>query len=417
MMRTGRIQVHTSSQVVVARQPIFDRRLRVVGYELLFRGVATNAGPERATAAVVLGSFTEIGLQQIVGSKPAWVNVSREFLLSGLAAMVPPHLILLEILEDQLVDDALVEAIAELGRQGYRLALDDFRYEPESEALLSRVDVVKLDLLALGRDGLAAEVARLKPYGLTLLAEKVETQADYAFCAEAGCELFQGYFFCRPELVRGRRVEANRLTLLELLAALQDPAIELRDLERLIARDLGLSYRLLRYINSALFGLRGQVRSIGQALALLGIENLRRWAALSAFAGVRDKPAELTVTALIRARFCELAGEDDGAYRGELFTLGLFSVIDALMNTPMEELLEAIPFPDDMREALVTQRGEKGRLLECITALEAGDFDRAEAIVPEAGELYLASLAWADHAADPLFGHAGRPKQRLRRSA
>jgi EAL and modified HD-GYP domain-containing signal transduction protein len=398
-------------EVFVARQPIFDRKLVVVGYELLFRSGRTTealvADPEGATAAVVLNSFTEIGLDRIVGHRTAWINVSREFVLQGLAGSVPPGLVLLEILEDQVIDDELIAAIQALKQRGYRLALDDFQYDPSAEPLLGLVEVVKVDLLALGRENLAREVTRLKPRGVVILGEKLETQDDYRFCAAAGCDLFQGYFFCRPELVGGRGIDVNRLSLLEVLASLHDPGAQLSEVERMIARDLGLSYRLLRYINSAFFGLRQQIRSIGQALALLGLENLKHWAALSIFASVDDKPSELTVTALIRARFCENAGDWlQGSVRGELFTLGLFSVIDALMDAPIEALLDKIPFPQDMRDALITHRGEKGRLLECVTALETGKFDQAQAIVPNAGELYLASLTWANQAADPLFGSA-----------
>jgi c-di-GMP phosphodiesterase len=275
-----------------------------------------------------------------------------------------------------------------------------------AEPLLGLVDVVKLDLLALGRDGLSRELARLQPYGVKLLAEKLETRDDYRFCADLGCELFQGYFFCKPELVHSRGIDANRLALLEVLAALQDPGAELCDVERLIAHDLSLSYRLLRYINSAFFALRQRVRSIGQAIALLGFENLKHWAALSIFASITGKPAELTLTALIRARFCEQAGRQqhygDGS-RGELFTLGLFSLIDALTDTPIEDVLAKIPFPQDMRDALITHHGKAGRLLDCVIALEAGEFQQAQAILPNAGELYLDALTWANHAADPLF--------------
>jgi len=400
------------NQVRVARQPIFDRRLEVVGYELLFRaGDATTAvvaDPERATATVVLNSFTELGLERVVGARPAWINVSRDFVLHGFATSVPPDLVLLEILEDELIDDELVTAITALKQQGHRFALDDFHYTPSAEPLLQLVDVVKLDLLALGRDNLADEIARLRPYGVSLLAEKLEAQEDFAYCLNAGCDLFQGYFFCRPELVQGRRVDANRLSLLRLLAALQDPSIELADLERTIALDVSLSYRLLRYINSAFFGLRQEVRSVGQALALLGMERLKQWAALSIFTSIEVKPAELSLIALIRARFCELAFRHaSGANASELFTLGLFSVIDALMDLPMEEVLERIPFPQDMRLALITHEGPKGRLLDCVTALERGDFEQAEALVPDAGDLYASALAWANRAADAAFVQVG----------
>jgi EAL and modified HD-GYP domain-containing signal transduction protein len=411
MFTTRPGQVQGMSDVFVARQPIFDRTLKVAGYELLFRdgpvdrAVITNA--QGATAAVVLNAFTEIGLQHIVGTKTAWLNVSREFVLGGFAGSLPPGLVLLELLEGQPIDDPLIAAVTDLKQQGHRIALGDFQHTPAAEPLLGLADVVKLDLVALGRAGLAREVSLCRRHSVTVLAEKLETQEDYKYCAELGCDLFQGYFFCRPQLVRGPRLDANRLSLLALLAALQDPAAQLADLEGMIARDLRVSYRLLGYINSAFFALRQPVRSIGQALALLGIENLKRWAALSVFASIDAKPAELTATALIRARFCELAGQSEPATaRGELFTLGLFSVIDALMDTPITELLTKLPFPPDMRDALTEHRGPKGRLLGCVTAIEAGDLDRAHAIVPSAAQVYLAALTWANQASDAVFAPA-----------
>ncbi|MGH2885823.1 MAG: EAL and HDOD domain-containing protein [Solirubrobacteraceae bacterium] len=407
------------ADVFVARQPIFTPTLQVAGYELLFRGEEASralvADPEGATASVVLNSFTEIGLERLVGRSPAWVNVSREFVLSGLAKTLPPSVVGLEILENELLDERFVHALIELKRQGYRLALDDFEYTVSAERLLGLVDVVKLDLLAMGRERMSREMARLKPYGMTLLAEKVETYEDHAWCVEQGCELLQGFFFCRPELLHNRGIAANRTSILQIVAALQDPSVQLAELERKISRDVTLSFRLLRYINSAFFGLRFEISSIGQALALLGVENLRRWATLTVFASVDGKPPELTVTALIRARFCELAGDQlPGPRPGELFTLGLFSVIDALMDAPIEDVIALIPFPSDMREALVARTGDKGRLLQSVTALEAGEFDRAQRLVRGAGDLYLEALMWANEAAGPLFGQSRAAGERPR---
>jgi EAL and modified HD-GYP domain-containing signal transduction protein len=398
--------------VFIARQPIFNRRLQVVGYELLFRSghvdEALVVNPEGATATVVLNSFTEIGLDRIVGDATAWVNVSREFLVEGLAQAVPPGLVGVEVVADDVLDGASIAALRALSTQGYRLALDDFRYIPDVERLLELVDVVKLDLASLGRDALADTAARLGAYDVALLAEKVETRAEHDFCADVGCGLFQGYFFCRPVLLSDRGIGVNRLALLRVVATLHDPRVELSDIDALISKDVALSFRLLRYINSAFFGLRGEVRSIGQALALLGIENVRRWATLSILADLDDKPHELTMTALVRARFCERAGEQLGiAKPGELFTLGMFSVIDAMMDAPMPEVLASLPFPADMREALINHRGEKGLLLECVATLESGELDRATTIVSRASELYTESLIWANGAADSLFGEIG----------
>jgi EAL and modified HD-GYP domain-containing signal transduction protein len=393
----------------IARQPIFNHKLEVVGYELLFRGrgyaaEALTADPERATATVVLNSLSELELKRIVGNKRAWVNVSREFVLDGLAQAIPPRVAGLEISETELLDDDMIAALRDLKRQGYRLALDDFRSRPGFEPLLGLFDVVKLNTVDLGRDQLTEQVERLRPYRAVLLANELGTRPDQEFCAGAGCELFQGDFFCRPTVVATRGISANRLTLLQVVAALHAPEIELSEVEQLIARDVALSYRMLRYVNSAFFGVRGDVRSIGQALALLGIENVRRWATLSVLASVDDKPAELTVTALIRARFCELAGEQRPiASPAELFTLGLFSVIDAMMDAPMHDVVASLPLADDLRDALVSRRGQMGQLLDCVIALQAGEYGSAT-IVTGAGDLYLTALIWANTAAESLFG-------------
>jgi EAL and modified HD-GYP domain-containing signal transduction protein len=393
----------------IARQPIFNPKLDVVGYELLFRGRGHAAdalieNPERATATVVLNSFTELDLKRIVGNKTAWVNVTREFVLGGLVEVIPPHLGGLEVPELELFDDEMIAALHDLKSRGYRLALDDFRYRPGSEELLDLFDVVKLNMLELGREQLSEQVERLRPYGGLLLADKLETRADHEFCIGAGCDLFQGYFFCRPAVVGTRGIAANRLALLQVVAALHAPDVELSDIEQLITRDVALSFRMLRYVNSAFFGLRSDVRSIGQALALLGVANVRRWTTLSVLASIDDKPTELTATALIRARFCELAGERlNIGSPAELFTLGLFSVIDGMMDAPMHDVVASLPLADDMREALVMRRGPKGQLLDCVASLETGDYG-ADAMVPGADELYLKALVWANTAGEALFG-------------
>jgi EAL and modified HD-GYP domain-containing signal transduction protein len=397
----------------IARQPIFNTKLEAVGYELLFRGrgYAADAlidNPEHATATVVLNTLTELDLKRIVGNKTAWVNVSREFVLDGLVQALPPGQAGLEIPEHELFDDEMLAALRELKDHGYRLALDDFRFREGSEPLLGLFDVVKLNMMELGREQFGELVARVRPHGVTLLADKLGARSDHEFCEGAGCDLFQGYFFCRPSVVGTRGIAANRLALLQVVSALHDPAIEFSDIEQLIARDVALSFRLLRYVNSAFFGLRGDVRSIGQALALLGVENVKRWATLSVLASVDDKPTELTVTALIRARFCELAGEQlNIASPGELFTLGLFSVIDGMMDAPMHDVVASLPLADDVREALVLRLGPKGQLLDCVASLEVGEEEQASTIVPDAGELYLEAVIWANSAAESMFGEAG----------
>ena len=400
------------TDVFVARQPILDREQSVSGYELLYRdGDVEHAvveDRELATARVALSALTEIGLERIVGDQRAWINVTREFVLQGLADSLPPERVVLELVENQLVDEALLERIAQLRDAGYVLALDDFSYAPELEPLLGMAQIVKLDMLALGPQRLASEADRLRPYGLTLVAEKIETYESFRQGIAAGCDLFQGYFFCRPRLLSDRVIAPNRLALLELALALQDPAVELADLDRLICSDVALSYRLLRYINSAYFSLRHQVASIMHAVVLLGIETVRQWATLTIFSDIGEKPPELFLTGLIRGRFCEQAGQAQDGPPAERFTLGLFSVLDALTDTPMQTILESLPFPPYMRDALLDHAGA-GWLLDCIQALERGDFLGAHQLVRNPTRHYLDSVAWADNTAKHLFAAATAP--------
>ena len=387
--------------VFIARQPIFDATLDVVGYELLFRGanehVAVFSDDDEATSTVVMNAFTEIGLDNVVGERLAWINVSRDFLLGSLARALPRGRVVLELLEDQEVDDGLIASLEDHRARGYKIALDDFSWSEERAQLLDHVGIVKVELLGRDPEAVAGDVARLSRYDCTLLAEKVETKEEYERCQELGFDLFQGYFFCKPERMQARSVAPNRLSILQLVAALQEPGIDLRRLEVLVSRDIALSYRLLRYINSAFFGLRREIDSIGRALMLLGLDNVKRWATLSVFAGVDEKPRELIETALVRARFCELAGEGS---RDQLFTLGLFSVVDALMDAPMETLLASMPFPDDMREALIAHSGPKGELLEAALSFERGEFEPS---LERFAAAHLEAIAWATNAADELF--------------
>ena len=400
-----------SSEVFIGRQPIFDRGERVAGYEILFRGDdperANVLDPEMATATVVLNALTEIGIERIVGSRIAWINLSRESLLSGIATMLPPAVAGVEILEGQQVDDDLVAAVRDLKRLGYRISLDDFEYEPVLEPLIELADVIKLDHLALGPERFTAQVELLKPYPAAVLAEKVETKDAHEFCRALGCDLFQGFFYQAPELLHERRIELRAGSILQVISALQNTDLQFDELEPLIAHDLPLSLRLLRYINSAFFGLRHEVTSVRQALVLLGIENVRQWATLTVIGSIEGKTPELTSTALIRARFCELAGSTSGLDGSALFTIGMFSLIDALLDVSLEDVTAELPFPDEMRVALLRHAGPMGRILDAATALEGGYYGDAKALVPDAAQLYVQSLLWAQEASGALFDSIG----------
>lgn len=394
----------------LARQPILDRAKSVVGYELLHRGgflpKASFDDPEAATAHVALSALTEIGLDPLVGDHVAWINVTPEFLLHGLARSLPAERVVLELSDQQTVDEPVLDVLRDLRDGGYALALDDVAAAPGSEPLLELVDFVKLDLLSIEPVALAGQAERLAQFKAKLVAERVETHEQFQRGLDAGCELFQGYFFCRPELFRNRAISANGVALMRLASALQDPNLELDDLERLISNDVALSYRLLRYINSAHFGMAQRISSIMHAVTLLGLENIKQWAMLTTFAAVDDKPNELFLTALIRARFCLLAGTTQDGAPQERFTLGLFSVLDGLLDTDMESAVALLPLPPRMRDALITHSGP-GRLLECVQAIEQGNFTPLVRQLDRATRHYVAALTWADDTWRSLRGGSG----------
>jgi c-di-GMP phosphodiesterase len=394
------------NEVLLARQPILDGDLTAVGYELLYREAGSDDAnvrdDELATARVSLRAMTEIELEHLVDRRRAWINVTREFVLGGLAQTIPPERVVLELLEDQLVDEALIDALSGLRTVGYQVALDDFTLSPEIEPLLSKVDIVKLDLRALGPKGLTALARELAQHRLTLVAEKLEDHADFEIALAAGCHLFQGYFFCRPELIEGTAVAPSKLALLKLAADVQDPSVDLAALDRIISTDVALSYRLLRYINSAYFSLRQPVSTVMQAVTLLGIDSVRSWTTMMILAQIGGKPRELFITALVRARFCQLTGQNGDGPGSELFALGLFSVIDALTDRPMASVVSSLPFPREMRDALVNRTGA-GRLLDCVAAMEEGEFRRARRLVASAPERYLTAVAWTNETAGHLL--------------
>lgn len=403
---------HAAPRVLLARQPIFDPKLELAAYELLFRAggaeVASFVDPDKATATVVTNAFVELGLERVVGTTPAWVNISRSYLSDRLALILPSDRVALEIVEPHAATPEVLADLDELRSLGYRLVLDDFVFEPSLAPLVERVDVVKLDVLALLSDQLASQVRMLRRFPVRLVAEKVETREKFLECMKLGFDFYQGYFFCKPEAVKGKVMTPNRLALLELVAALQGDDVAISDLEKLISRDVSLGYRLLRYVNSAYFGVSKTVDSISRAVMMLGLGNVRRWATMTLLSSIDDKPTELVVTALVRGRLCELIGEHLGRdNRDELFTLGLFSVLDALLDIPMSMVLDSVPFSEEMRLALVAQEGPSGKVLATVLDWERGEPETVPQVPlapDELALLYADAVEWGDRTASELLG-------------
>ena len=392
------------TEYFIARQPIFDRQLKLYAYELLFRSSRVNAAPvdvdgETATAQV-LSTSSDIGLERLVGRHHAFINLPQRFLDEPELLPLPPEQLVLEILETVDLDGERLDALRWLDEQGYTLALDDFVYDARFEEVLPLVEIVKMEVPAIPPDEWASEIARLKSYGCRVLAEKVETEDEFKRLAELGCDYFQGFFFARPKVVSGRRLSSNKLALLQLLARLNDPTVDIDTLSDLVSRDVALCVRALNYVNSAATALTRRVDSVREAVVYLGREKLRNWVVLFTMASVDDKPSELMTMALARGRFCELVArraekDDPGAF----FTVGLFSVLDALMDAPMEEVLDQLALSDDMRAALADGEGAKGRALEIAIALERGEHERVDlSDMPTEllADLHLDATQWAD---------------------
>lgn len=385
--------------VAIARQAIHDRWTRVVGYALLLRGsggreVADDA--EQAATRVIVDTFTAIGVASIAAEQPAHLRVPRRFLLEMHALALPADRVVLEVAEPDPDDAALHAVLERLAAQRYRISLVCGPRATISPQLARLADSVKVDVSGLSPAEIEEAVVHHARAGATLIAAGVDTQALLARCRTAGFDRFQGFFLCTPDLVEGQAPPTARVADLRALAGLYAQTT-FEELERTIERDVGLSYRLLTYLNSAYFNLARRVASVREAIVLLGMHAVRRWATLIALSGTEDTPHELTVTALVRARLCELIGRDDGDAEA-CFTVGLFSVVDAIARAPLAQVLEGLRLTAEVQRALTAHEGPMGAALAAVLSYERGDLEAAGRHAPGVplSDLYLDAIGWAD---------------------
>ncbi len=369
---------HDARDALVGRQPIYDRNSRVVGYELLYRGAEAPADGGSATAQVMLNAFLEIGLMEVTGGKVAFVNMTRDCLLSDAPLALPPGRVVLEVLEDIPVDSELREAMAGLTAAGYRLALDDFVLDDPRWSLIEIAPLIKVELPAIPDDRLAGLTAELIDCGATLLAEKVETRQQRQRCLDLGFQYFQGFFLSRPSLVQGRRLPANRLSILNLIAKLSDPDIGLSELERLTSQDATLTFKLLQFCNSALAASRKRIDSVRTAIRQVGIARVSAWASVLLMARLDDKPGDLLTTALIRAHFCEtlVAAVRPADTHGALLA-GMLSMIEAIIERPAAEVIGQMRVTHEVAEAVLAREGLLGEALTAAISHERGEWEGA----------------------------------------
>lgn len=399
-----------NNNVFVGRQPIFDRQLNACAYELLFRagndGGANIIDGNNATSEVIINAFLEIGMQNLTDGKKAFINLTRDYLDGTIPLPLDANDVVLEVLEDIQVDDDLVKSLQAMKENGYTIALDDYVFSEDKLPLLNVVDIVKVDIMGMDPGVLDSNLPLLKESGVKLLAEKVETQEEFETCLALGFDMFQGYFFCKPNVMSGKSLPSNKLAILELVAKLQSPDCDFNELEKVISQDIGISYKLMRILNSAYYSTPGKVESIHQALIMLGLNTIRNWVTVLALTNITDKPIELFINSLQRAKLCmELGEHTEGARPDTCFTVGLFSALDAMMDRPIDELLAKIPLAEDVVNALSRHEGVMGRLLKIALNYERGHWQEVEDehIPPnELRMLYFESLNWASTLASQM---------------
>ena len=376
------MSANEQQDALLARQPIYNTKLDIWAYELLFRGTATSAANneadiscgDSATSQVLLNAFGDNGLESICGDHPALINFTKNLILD--LPPFNPQKYVIEILEDIEVDDELIQAIIAAKKSGARLALDDFILDHNSAPLLHLVDFIKVDVLAVSKEQIKRFAEVFLPRRLKLLAEKVETHEMYEYCKDLGYEYFQGYFLSRPQIVEGKQVADNKLVVLKLLKDLQDPDIGAKQLSETLSVDPQLSFKLLTLVNSAAFARVKKCTSLQQAIAAMGFNMIRSWASLIALGRLEDKPAALHHSSIERAIFCQALGETLGNFDSfEYYTVGLFSMLDAYLDIPISQVIEKLHLADDLKDAILNETSNLGMALKIAKCYQEGRLD------------------------------------------
>ncbi len=395
--------------IYVARQPIFDKKRKVSAYELLFRHSMENYMPkvdgDQATSSVLSSSFLNLGLESLSGGRNVFINFTKNLILDLIPLMFPPKDTVVEILETIEPTEEVLEACRTLKKKGYRLALDDYVFDSVHNAFLEVADMVKVDFMAMPLDEIREKVSGLGK-NTRLVAEKIETWDEFRAAIDMGFSLFQGYFFCKPEVVKGREVPATSMAILGIMKEVNNRDLDFGKVTEKISRDVSISYKLLRYINSAFFKRVNEITSIKSALVYLGQDELRRFMSVILMSNLAaSSTPELAIASCVRARFCEQLGDlaRQAGHRQELFTLGLFSLIDAILDQPMEKIMENLPLSDAIREPLINKRGILADYLNLVVCFEKGDWKRLDSQARVIGvdgallpQLYKEAVAWAD---------------------
>jgi len=400
--------------IYVARQPVFDRNRKVIGYELLYRSGSTNscdsADGTEASLAVIRNTFLLLGEWVVAPPGKTFIKLTRDLLVNSVAKVLPHQSTVLEILEDIEPEEEVVHACMGLKEAGYTLAFDDYTLDSTPKTpLLELADIVKVDFTKNTNEQSQAIAQRLANGHRQLLAEKVETQAEFTAALAMGYDLFQGYFFSKPMILQGHAIPYYKRNYMRILGELNRTELDFPSLEGVIKQDVTLCYTLLKYINSAYFHVVDEVTSILRAIVLLGEAEVRKWASLVLCTLMgNDEPPEVVVRSLIRARMCELLAGNVGleARASDLFLMGLFSMLDVLIGRPLGEILKGLSLSREVKRALLGERGDYRHLYDLVVSYERGQWERCSRhasklnLNPERiPSAFLRAVEWADEIA------------------
>jgi EAL and modified HD-GYP domain-containing signal transduction protein len=392
----------------VARQPILDREKAIFAYELLFRSGVENYfhsdAPDSATSSVMVDSFLVLGMQSLTGGRKAFINVTKNVIVNQYATLLPKELAVVEVLETVEPDERVVSACEALKKKGYLIALDDFVYRTKLEPLIRLADFIKVDFQNTSEWIRRHLVQQYSPRGIRMLAERVETPEQFQEAVEMGYTYFQGFFFCKPEIMMGRDIPAFKQNYLWLLQEINKEEPDMAQLEEILKQETSLCYKFLRYLNSATFDFVGEIRSLRHALTLLGTNEVRKWVSLVALACMgEDKPKELVVSAVMRAKFCENLALNIGLKNRatELFLMGLLSMLDVILERPLAEILSEVRVSKDVKSALLSGVNLFRYVYELVLAYERGMWSRATQFAaslrtsePLVTQAYLDAINW-----------------------
>ncbi|MEE2024003.1 EAL and HDOD domain-containing protein [Alkalimonas mucilaginosa] len=394
----------------IARQPIFDQRQQLIGYELLFRDGEQNSfpsiDPDEATSRLITEHHFLVGLERITQHKLAFINFTEDSLLYQFPHALDPANTVIEILESVPFSSELLTACRQLHEQGYQLALDDYTFNPQWQRLMPYIHFLKVDIRQNPLPTLAAQLAQLEDFRGKLLAEKVETMEEFQQLKQLGFDYFQGYFFAHPQMLRHKKLGHHQIHLLALIAEAAEPELDFDKLVRVMERDLGLSYKLLRFINSAFYARTKPIQTLKHAMVFMGAIELKKFIALVALSNLAEnQQPELLKLSIIRARFCDLIAQASGQaqLQSSAFLTGLLSLIDALLEQPLPQVLTQLPVQDAIKQALLNQQGPLSQPLQLVLHYEQANWQNCQQQLQHLSSepmdvraMYLDAIEWAE---------------------